>query len=129
MASRYLRKNASLKRRSVAQKRNVTRPATRVSRTAAQLSLHSKTLLAVLLPGEEVVNDTDGQHRQWMRMQLDTAAEHFSLTLDGEPKFGWLTARSQAGLPAPTAIAGCECRGHKSTGQATVSGQGIRTRQ
>jgi hypothetical protein len=24
-----------------------------------------------------------------MRMQLDTAAEHFSLTLNGEPTFGW----------------------------------------
>lgn len=55
----------------------------------AQLSLNTKTLLAVLLPGEQAVNDADDQHRQWMRMQLDTAAEHFSLTLNGEPTFGW----------------------------------------
>lgn len=35
------------------------------------------------------MNSADEAHREWMRKQLDCAAEHFSLTLAGDQVFGW----------------------------------------
>jgi hypothetical protein len=35
------------------------------------------------------MSDDDTAHRQWMRLQLEQAADHFGLAVVGEPVFGW----------------------------------------
>lgn len=40
-------------------------------------------------PDEQTIADADARFTEWMRLNLDRAAEHFGLSLIGEPVFGW----------------------------------------
>ncbi|MBV9013550.1 MAG: phosphotransferase [Pseudonocardiales bacterium] len=40
-------------------------------------------------PDEQAIADADARFTQWMRLNLDRAADHFGLTLTGQSVFGW----------------------------------------
>jgi hypothetical protein len=40
-------------------------------------------------PDSQTIADADARFTQWMRLNLNRAADHFGLTVTGEPVFGW----------------------------------------
>ncbi|WP_246150544.1 aminoglycoside phosphotransferase family protein [Streptomyces qinzhouensis] len=52
-------------------------------------------------PGPDDIAEADRRFRAWMRQNLDRAADHFGLTVVGEPVFGWRDRSINAPADSP----------------------------